>query len=233
MGHVPRMNDQSTNAAPQRSAPPRPPVYIWIMAGIFVMFEAIFYLSESGLLSLQDLRWRVYEHLAFQDQEFERWLNGQGPSSTIWLTTITYAFLHGGLLHLAFNTACFLALGGLLANLLGPWRFAVLFVATSVAGALVFSLLNDAFGPLVGVSGALFGFIGAFKSWEWRYIQITGASSERFWRTILALIALNALLFFAYPGDGALAWEAHLGGFVAGFLIAPLLDRTLAGPSPI
>jgi membrane associated rhomboid family serine protease len=203
------------------------------MAGLFVMFEVLFYLSESGLLSVRDLRWRTYANFAFFDQSFEGWLSGQDVPATVWLTTISYAFLHGGLLHLVMNTVFFLGLGGLLANLLGPQRFLILFGVTSIAGALLFSLLSDTYGPLVGASGALFGFIGAFKSWEWRYIRLTGASSDRFWRTILALTAVNVLLFFIYPGDGALAWEAHLGGFLAGFLIGPILDRRLAGPSPI
>ena len=44
---------------------------------------------------------------------------------------------------------------------------------------------------------------------------------------------LFAESFAIILGTGALAWEAHLGGFIAGFLVAPLLAPGAAGPSPI
>ena len=80
---------------------------------------------------------------------------------------------------------------------------------------------------------ALFGFIGALKAWEWKYIRQTGDSARSFWRTIAALTAMNVALALLMPGGGELAWQAHLGGFVGGFLIAPLLAPGLAARSPI
>ena len=159
--------------------------------------------------------------------------DGREVPFEFWTSFLTYAFLHGGLMHLALNGAIILGLGGMLANGLGTARFLVLFAVTTIAGALVFALMTDSQGPLVGASGAIFGFFGALKRWEWRYIRETGAPANRFWGTIGGLVAINVLLAFAYPGDGALAWEAHLGGFVAGFLIAPLLAPHASGPSPI
>lgn len=210
-----------------------PPPIVWGMLGIFAVFELAFWLADSGIGPVEDLRWQVYLRLAFFDLYFEGMREGVEVPWTLWTSFLTYAFLHGGLLHLAMNGVFFLSVGGMLARVIGPVRFMILFAITSITGALLFSLITDTNGPLVGASGALFGFIGALKAWEWKYIRATGASAQGFWRTILALIAMNVLLAVAFAGMGALAWEAHLGGFIGGFLIAPVLAPRLAAPSPI
>ena len=216
-----------------RRPPPGPPAIIWALALIFVGFELAFQLSERQMLPWPNLRIETYIRLAFWDLYFEAVLDGREVPFEFWTSFLTYAFLHGGLMHLALNGAVFLGLGGMLANGMGAVRFLILFAVTSVAGALLFGLIAQAEGPLVGASGAIFGFFGALKSWEWRYIRATGAPANRFWGTIGGLVAINVVLAVAFPGEGSLAWEAHLGGFIAGFLIAPLLAPNAAGPSPI
>lgn len=210
-----------------------PPSIVWAMLAIFVAFEAAFWAAAGGFGPVEDLRWEVYKKLAFFDVYFEGVRGGLQVPWTFWTSFISYAFLHGGLLHLAMNGVFFLSVGGMLSRALGPVRFLILFVVTSVIGALVFGLIAETNGPMVGASGALFGFIGALKAWEWRYIRTTGASAQGFWRTIAALVAINVLLAFIMPGGGGLAWEAHLGGFIGGFLIAPILAPRFAAPSPI
>jgi len=203
------------------------------MAIVFAGFEIVFTLSDAGVLPWPDLRWLVYVRLAFFDVYFERVRDGLAVPPEFWTSFLTHAFIHGGMLHLVLNGAIFLSLGGYLARGLGSVRFLALFAVTTVAGALTFALITDTQGPLVGASGALFGFIGALKRWEWRYIKMFGAPANRFWGTILGLTIMNVALALYYPGAGSLAWEAHLGGFVAGFLIAPVLAPRAAGPSPI
>ncbi len=212
---------------------PGPPALIWIMALVFAAFELAFQASDSGMLAVGDLRWEAYKKLAFFDIYFEAWRDGIPVPLEFWTSFLTHALLHGGLLHLAMNGAIFLGLGGMIANMIGAARFLILFAVTAIAGALVFALITDSQGPLVGASGAIFGFFGALKRWEWRWLLLTGASKRRFWGTIGGLAALNLMLALFYPGEGAVAWEAHLGGFVAGFLIAPLLAPGRAGPSPV
>lgn len=206
-----------------------PPV-VWTLALVFIFFELLFQLSDAGVLQ-QDMRWQVYLRLAFFDLFFEGALSGATVPFQFWTSFITHAFLHGGLLHLFMNTAIFLALGSMLAKGLGSLRFLALFVVSAIGGALLFALMSDPQGPLVGASGALFGFIGALKRWEWRWIAATGASSRRFWGAILGLAAINLVLALSFQG-AEIAWEAHLGGFIAGWLVAPALAPGRAAPSP-
>lgn len=221
------------NAAPTPSGPPAPPIYIWVLTAIFAGIEVLFQLTDARILPWPDLRWEGYLRMAFFDPLFEAWLAGEDVPMIAWTGLISHTFAHGGMIHMLFNVVAFLALGGMTANILGAPRFALLFITTALGGVLTFALITDFNGPMVGVSGVLFGLIGALKRWEWRYIQATGAPANRFWGTIIALIVINVLLFVSSPFGGGLAWEAHLGGFVAGFLVAGPLAPRLAGPSPI
>lgn len=219
--------------SPRPPGPPPPPAVIWALALVMIAFEAAFELGEAGIFFPADLRFVVYYVGAFWDLYFEEMRAGRPVPIEFWTSFVTHAFLHGGLLHLVMNGVVLLGLGGMLANVLGTVRFLILFVVTAVAGALVFALITDINGPLVGASGAIFGFFGIFKRWEWRYIRAYNAPQRRFWGTIGGLVAINLILFFAFPGGGQLAWEAHLGGFVAGFLLGSVLGRRIAAPSPI
>lgn len=216
---------------------PGPPVIIWVLAiaffGVELALVAADALADAGPGQRSEARLWALVHFSFLDLLFEAVRDGAPAPWHFWTSFVSYAFLHGGALHLVMNGAIFLALGGAVANMLGPVRFLVLFVVTAAAGALAFALIADVSGPLVGASGVIFGLFGALKRWEWRWIRATGAPANRFWGTIAALTLMNLALFAFYPGEGSVAWEAHLGGFVAGWLIAPLLAPGRAGPSPI
>lgn len=209
-----------------------PPPVVWCLAFAMLGIEVMLTLSDGGWIA-EDLRWQVYLGAAFFDVFFEAARAGEAVPMFFWSSFLTHAFLHAGWLHLAMNAVFLLAVGGMVARVLGAGRFLVLFAVTAVAGALALALLTDTQSPLVGASGALFGFLGALKKWEWRYITVTGTGQDRFWRTIAALVAINLLLIFAFPGEGALAWQAHLGGFIAGFAVAGYLAPRLAAQSPI
>lgn len=203
------------------------------MALIFIAFELAFQMGDAGVLFGDGLRLEVYRVGAFWDLYFEGWRDGQPVPVEFWTSFVTHGLLHGSMVHLVMNGVIFLSLGGMLANVLGTARFLLLFALTAAAGALVFALIADTRGPLVGASGAIFGFFGILKAWECRYLLQHGGSWRRFWGTILGLVAINVVLFYFLPGGGQLAWEAHLGGFIAGFALGPVLGRGISGPSPV
>ncbi len=233
-GRTDGMNDQRPIPTMRRASgpglPPPPPV-VWAMAIIFAVLELVSQLGSFGL----HFRIMMVERFAFFDFWLDELTAGRPVPFEFWTSFFTYGFLHGGALHLLMNGAIFLGVGGLLANLLGTGRFLALFFFSSATGALIWGLVYSG-GPaahLVGASGALFGFIGALKRWEWRWMRLTGSPRQRFWGTIFALALLNLLLVIGAPGGAEVAWEAHLGGFLGGWLIAPLLAPGRAAPSPI
>ena len=143
------------------------------------------------------------------------------------LSIITSMFLHGGWLHLAMNGAAFLGLGHALVRMIGIGRFLVIFAVTAIAGALTFGLIAQTVGPLVGASGAIFGLFAVLTAWQERALRRAGRSRAMIWRRIGGLVALNVALAFGL--GGLLAWQAHLGGWVAGWLLAGVF-RPRRGP---
>jgi membrane associated rhomboid family serine protease len=144
---------------------------------------------------------------------------------------VTAAFLHAPhfLLHIAFNMVALWQVGPALEHLLGRARFVALYLVSAVGGSVGFLLLADPtnpaswFAPVVGASGAVFGLFGATVL-VLRKLRLDT-------RPLVGVIAINAVLGFVISG---IAWQAHLGGLVAGTAVtavlvyAPRHQRTVA-----
>jgi membrane associated rhomboid family serine protease len=210
------------------AAPARIPVHpvLWIMIAGMIGFEVMFAAVDAGWLPETLGRGPMYHHFAFSDVLFDHWRGIErisfilGPPADLLRphTFLTHAFLHGGWLHLALNGAAFLGLGHALVQTIGIVRFLVIFAITAVAGALAFGLIAEAHGPMVGASGAIFGMLAVITAWQERALRRAGQSRAPIWKRIGALVAVNVALVFGL--GGLLAWEAHLGGWVAGWLLA-------------
>ncbi len=191
---------------------------LWILTGAMVLAELVFAAVEAGYLGHEVGRAAAYDLLGFWDSDFERARAGDGvPAPLLW-SPLSHAFLHGGWLHLLVNGAAFLGLGHMITVQAGIRATLQLFVACAVAGALTYGLIADFWGPMVGASGVVFGFLGYVTAWQERQLRRRGLDRRPIWNRLLGLVAINALLHFAM--GGMLAWEAHLGGFVAGWLMA-------------
>jgi rhomboid protease GluP len=152
-----------------------------------------------------------------------------------WWTILTAIYLHGSVLHIAFNILWIRQLGPAVEQLYGPARLLVIFTA---AGASGFVLSNVVGVPLtVGASGSTFGLLGALVAFGQRRGGLFG-------RLVLQEYGLWAGILFLFgllPGTGVNNW-AHAGGFggglAAGWLVAlaerreeSTLDHLLAGAS--
>ncbi len=158
-----------------------------------------------------------------------------------WTSTFTHAFLHADWMHLTINGAWLLAFGSLIARRCGWFRFLLLYAASAVAGALFFFVINaDQAVPLVGASGAISGLMGAAFRILFSGMEIGGLSMVREHpnevprmplsvaltdRPTLSAVAIwigvnlvFGLGFLDFLDSGQIAWEAHLGGFLFGFL---------------
>lgn len=148
---------------------------------------------------------------------------------------VTYTFLHGSVVHLAINMIWLAAFGSPLANRLGTGRFLLFWAATGIAAAATHYFLHMADqSPLIGASGAISGMMGAAARFGFRASRAAGRSSfdgpllgpsaALGMRSVAAFLvvwmAVNLATGLIGFGAGAdrIAWEAHVGGFVAGFL---------------
>lgn len=152
------------------------------------------------------------------------------------LTPLTAAFLHGGVLHLAFNLVVLLYIGRQLEGPLGAKAMGVLLVAGAYAGALAHWLAGPQSAvPMIGASGAISALIAVFalifSRSETRPIGPIPSHWVRAIWLAAAWIGVQLLLGFAGGGEfGAIAIWAHVGGFVAGLILArPLLRWRFGG----
>jgi membrane associated rhomboid family serine protease len=178
-----------------------------------------------------------------------------GTGADIW-TFVTYAFIHGDISHLGMNSLWFLPFGSAVARRFGNLRVIGFFAATAAAGA--FTHLVTHWGelmPMIGASAAVSGFMAGairfafqrggplamFRNEDPAAYLVPAAPlssalrDPRIMVFLLAWFGLN-LLFgigsISLPGgEQSIAWQAHIGGFLAGLLLFPLFDPVPAQPT--
>lgn len=142
-----------------------------------------------------------------------------------------HVFLHGGWLHLFFNLVLLLQVGPLASAGLGhrSWlRFLALFWLSAIGGALLYIGINpQSASPAIGASGAVSGIFAGYLWGALRFAPPTGEAFRRIAMSGAVFLFLNVGLAAAARMTGFLpiAWEAHLGGFVAGLAAYPFLVR--------
>ncbi len=200
-----------------------PPATLWL-SGILVACYGIFrFLPEDA----QD--W-VLLHLAFVPLIFLEQFSqgGPGPSAALLLPIVTYTLLHADLVHLLVNVGMLMAFGAVLERLLGATHFLILFFATAAMGALTLTWWVGA-QPLVviGASGGVYGLMGA----SMRFLFAGNVNQARRSALAFATAILGLNFIMALLGTGGLiaaaniAWQAHVGGFFAGVVLALLIRR--------
>jgi len=198
------------------------------------------------LLLAPQLDQAVLLHLGFAPSLFVDPAGGFGPpaEAALWLSPLTYSFLHGDLLHLLVNTGFLLAFGTLLERRLGSRRFLafyLLLALLSIAGTVAVYLLTRVPVLVIGASGAVAGLFGAAARFAFARRRLTlaaGQPARRGWPRglLLAVLFIGINLAFGligladFGGIRAIAWEAHITGFLAGAALFPLFDRGGAAP---
>ena len=127
-----------------------------------------------------------------------------------WWRLLTAAFIHAGPGHVLFNMWALYVLGPDLERRVGSAPFAALYAAAAASGGAVFYLLVP-HGSAVGASGAIFGLFGAWLLAAFRSRHTTAGAAG--FRQLMVLLGINLALPLVFPG---IAWQAHLGGLVAG-----------------
>ncbi|RZS88981.1 membrane associated rhomboid family serine protease [Phyllobacterium myrsinacearum] len=223
-------------------APAREPIFNipGVILAIFAICAAVFLVETYVLTEAQDNNFLLdYAFIPARFSQFGGW-----HSPAAWLTAITYSFMHGSFAHIALNMVWLAAFGSPLAARIGPLRTSLFWIVTAVAAVMMhFAIYPDSQIPLVGASGAISGMMGAAARFGFR--RSTQRNSAAFTgpilpiavalqtRTVLVFVAvwfitnIGTGLFAVVPGESAtIAWEAHIGGFLIGFLGIALFDRS-------
>lgn len=150
-----------------------------------------------------------------------------------WVTLFSSMFLHGGLLHLGGNMLYLWIFGNNVEDALGRVRFILFYLACGVAAALLQAFVDPASEiPMIGASGAISGVLGAYLLLYPRanvlvLIPLGWFTQLRPLPAVFVLgfyFVLQLLSAALDSGEGGgVAWFAHIGGFVAGMALLPLM----------
>lgn len=189
----------------------------------------------------------------------QRYFLGDGAAQP-W-TTLTYAVLHADWAHVGLNGLWLLAFGAPVARRFGALRTFAFLGVTAWAGAAVFYLVHPLeLAPVIGASAAVSGCMGATLRFMFQpevpiaamldaspegrrraFVQpsrsLAGVLADRRAQVFLVAWFATNLLFglgsisFGLVG-GSVAWEAHIGGFMAGMLLFAAFDPVRAPAAP-
>jgi len=147
-----------------------------------------------------------------------------------WWTVLSAGWLHGGLLHIFLNMMALRQLAPAAADLYGPGRMTIIYVAGSIAGFALSSVWAVFIPPLViiprllviagspftvGSSASIAGLIGAILAYGHR----SGSGMARTYA--MQYVVMLVIMGFLFP---AIDNFAHAGGFAGGYLMARFLD---------
>jgi membrane associated rhomboid family serine protease len=172
-----------------------------------------------------------------------------GAGAKVW-TFVTYSLLHANLSHIGFNVLWLLPFGSALARRFGALRFFLFMAVTAAAGALAHLVTHEhALAPMIGASASVSGTMAA--AMRFAFVQGSFLSFSRgdadaaakvpalsLWRAlrngrVLAFLAIwfgvNIIFGVGSIAIGmeegtSVAWQAHIGGFLAGLILFALFD---------
>ena len=185
------------------------------------VIEIALSLGDLGVIGPAHLRDLIYHYGAFWPGLLGNWKPNYAAQP--YAMFVTYSFLHSGLVHLVVNMITLWSLGRAVLNQASQGSFVIIYIGASLSGAAVFAMMAPGLRPMVGASGSLFGLLGAILAWE--YMDQYADSRDRWHvaRVVMLLAGLNLVLWWAM--DGQLAWQAHFGGFITGWIAAFLIGR--------
>jgi membrane associated rhomboid family serine protease len=219
----------------QNAVPTRYPAFTtWTL----IAANCIVFLIEISL-GPNDLELFLYRFALIPARYFDSSFYGAG-SLTLgdYLPFVSNMFLHGGWLHLILNMWTLWMFGPTVDDRLGPTRYLLFYLASGIAASVTHALFNPTSTvPALGASGAIAGVLGC-------YVRLFPLS-----RLVVVIPILFFPFFFEVPAvifagvwfllqvlqgtaellmpssGGGVAWWAHVGGFVVGLAVAPLLRR--------
>ncbi len=237
---------QSQNDEPAVAAKPPiinlPPV-VWAILGLLIAIH--FIISQGGE------PWRAWTNyvFAFIPARFGAAPFPQ-PLGAAWWSMLTYGLLHGDWPHVLTNSLWLAVFSKPVEARLGTWRYLVLLVVSIIAGAVASLIVH--WGEtliMVGISAGVSGILaGAIPLMNGKYVEhMDNIQPLRPWELLsnpraitftviwLGLTLLTATTQYmtgtAFLEQSVIAWEAHLGGFIVGFIAFYVLDATITRKS--
>jgi membrane associated rhomboid family serine protease len=217
----------------QNGVPSRyPPVVTWALIAI----NCLVFLFEISL-GPEDRAWFISRFALIPARYFASYEDGTRTLAD-YLPFATNMFLHGGWLHLIFNMWALWVFGPAVEDRLGRIRYLLFYLVCGVLASVAHAIFNATSPvPAVGASGAISGVIGCYiHMFPFArlvvmipilfipfFVEVPAIVFGGIW--FLTQVLQGTAGLFTPSEGGGVAWWAHVGGFVAGFVLTPLLRR--------
>lgn len=207
---------QEPDASPLNPLPPPVAALALVIAGVELMLAGA---ARGFVGGAGGVGWRqtALERYAFFG-EIVDWMaeTGQWPLEHL-ARFVTYPFVHLAFTHALFVVVFVLALGKMLAEVMGTTAFFVVFFGSAVAGALAYGLILDDPRVLTGGFPAVYGLIGGYTWILWTSLGQVGAPQYRAFTLIGLLLGIQ--LIFGVLFGSTNEWVAEVAGFATGFAL--------------
>jgi membrane associated rhomboid family serine protease len=168
--------------------------------------------------------WIIVHFALIPDRLAAAWADPMGPEAVFGFGgLLLHTFIHVDWAHWALNVGFLLAFGALCERAFGPTRYILLLLVSTLAGSA--AQLVAEWGSMFIMFGASGAVAGCFAGASRLMVSSPNPRQRRTgWSLLIVLVATNAL--FAFVGgaifgvEGTIAWQAHLGGFIGGWIMA-------------
>jgi len=197
------------------------PAAVVIVTLALALPELLFQAGTYGLIGgQQGIGWRVdaISSYGFFDTVFNWMLdNGRFPAEHM-IRFLSYPFVNGNFSNAVFPVVLILAMGKMVAEAFSQLTFLIIFIASTLVGALAYGLALDTNLPLIGANPPAYGLIGAFTFMLFIRARAEGKSGLGAFSLIAFLLGLQ--LFFGLVFGGGQDWVADVPAFVCGFVLS-------------
>jgi rhomboid family protein len=213
----------------------------WISTGLLICANVLVFFFE--LAAGRNLNRLVFLFGIIPARYTLHGLAHAGPAGLV-VPIFASMFLHGGWLHLIGNMLFLFVFGRSIEDRYGHFQFLLLYFLSGFIAAVTHIMLNaGSTVPTIGASGAIAGVLGAYAVrfpraristliflvfFFWR-VEIPALFLLGYW-FLIQFIAGYQMLAIESATAGGVAWWAHVGGFVAGILLALILPPIRRGP---
>lgn len=190
-----------------------PPFARFFVAAIVITHIILFVFLDAGE------RLKILYDFGFIPGAFTGTYEGHWTS---WFSPLTHMLIHGGWVHMAINALMGLALCIFFERRFGTRAASLFVLLCGLSGALVYALINPfTEAPVIGASGATSGLFAAVLLLFSQSGQMGSIGRKGPWPVIAFWAVLMTLI--GLIGGSGIAWQAHLGGFLAGAGLTALM----------
>lgn len=210
----------------RRSAP------YFVIAGLLIAIEVAIWLLGFATGSVGRARLWVAQYAGFWPGLLHDWQPNFRFQPIVMFAT--YWLIHSGPVHLLGNLGVMAWLGQRLSPALSPMSTWAIWFASVLGGAAVFGLLSHAANPMIGASGGVFGLLGAYVVVDYLAARRSRPPLRAAAQTAAICVAIVLLsMVDLIMRHAVLAWQTHLGGFLAGAAVTVAVRAPREGTSEL